>query len=215
MVKEYFPLICLVFSIAGCESGASIFDTNLRLSIELKSLPETLIYGYSDPIPEYAINEHAWNIYFDINNDSKVNKGDIYFSLATQRHQNTSLSTISIDELNAYVYAIEFESPVVGYKLGKIDYQIVNNSIIFEVDSKKLDKLYNITNNTNIYIHTTYIDQKTQTVYYDYFPSKDTYTTSENDLDIPDLLNDFEKNAEVVDGYDIPHIDIYHVKFIP
>ncbi len=211
-IMKHTIITMVLLALISCSSSNSNEIPVTQASIELKSLPASITYAYSAPINGVGFSEYSWEIYFDLNNDSVINKGDAYVSLQTYRWDDTPLTTINVSDIQARLWAVEDGSTSLATIIDDISHLTNGNSITFQFDTSKYNLLAGLSNGTQIYVHTIYKVMDTGHLRHDYYPEKDTYTSGLDTSSLQDITNDFESNLGPVIGEDYPLIDIVGIR---
>ena len=207
---KIYILVIFIVLLQSCSSdnNASLTSgqTVVKATVNVTNLPDTFIYDL-DSAPN-ASAEYEWDVAFDINNDSIIGNGDVGFRISLVAFDATPQQTISRNNLTAYLIEYGDGTTFVSRTLDTISLESTNTSFTFSADINLETRLSAISTGTQINVKTIYRDQITGIYYYDYYPSKNTYTSGLDTSTLNDGTLDFETNIGPVTGVDYPLIDI-------
>lgn len=203
-------LVITLFSLVACGGGGSSSsgtnEAKVKSTINVTNLPDSFIYDLDTA--QNGTSEFEWRISFDINNDSIINEGDIFFGIRLAASDATPQSTINRSDMQAYLWVYGNGNPTISIRNTEINLTSTNTSFSFSAPVRLHDSLKSITNGTQVFVQTLYRDQSTGTYYYDYYPGKDAYTVGLDTSLLVDSTFDFETNISPVSDKDYPFIDI-------
>ena len=209
-------LVILIILLQACQNegkqNSENMEKEIRTTINFTELPNSFTYNL-DGAPNGGA-EYQWEILFDINNDRTISEGDISFRIDLTASDNTGQTTISRDNLTAYIWVYGDGVSYVSIRDVEIEYLSTDTSFTFIADSGKHEGISSISNGTQLYVNTIYRDRDSGVYYYDYYPEREVYSEGIDTSYIEDGIKDFENNLGPVSGKNYPLIDIEKISVV-
>jgi hypothetical protein len=219
-VKKILIIIGIILLAPGCDDSAppcQCDDTTppppretIKATIFLTNLPNEFVYDselYTKP------TSYSWVISFDINNDSVINEGDIGFMSGVYLAKNSEATVFKREQLEADLFKyVNYPTGGTAYieSITKIEIESTEKSLTFIAPIGLHESLGAISSGTQIYVFTQHRDAaNTGALFWDYYPSRRTYSIGLDTGWLIDEKLDFEiQPFGPVSGVEFPPIDI-------
>lgn len=144
----------------GCVNDAAV--TQMELSIELSYLPPYI--GINRDAQQSGRVEYQYGVHFDINQNDKVDAGDVAIQLLHFKNNQSEAEDISLADLGANIWSFLPRQQSAGYLtqssssgLAMVQLNQTDNKLQFTVDMSRHSLLAYVNDNTPFFIY-SYID---------------------------------------------------------
>jgi len=179
-----FSFILLIVGCGGGGGGDSSNESDTQTYVKatinvvnnlgLTSIPSVLTHGSNNTLNDIPIFQ--WRISFDINNDSIINEGDIFFEVRVEAIAGSTSTAVNRNDLVGYLWEYGNGTNYYAIRRDEIELNSTDFSHTFRAPVSLHPSLSSISNGTQVFVQTTYHDNAAPAYYFDYYPSKDTYT---------------------------------------
>jgi len=142
------------------EMTVKVTDTTITVTITVADLPDQFTYNQARP----GQLEYSWQIFFDIDNNSKKSADDLLLDLVHVRKPKTQEAQGALLEFAKPSFHIIEEAHGTGFHSGRflgeenINATVSEHTITFSVDKSSHVKLNKITSSTKVRFEAQYID---------------------------------------------------------
>ncbi|WP_144394510.1 hypothetical protein [Pleionea sediminis] len=195
-------IVGLILVLSSCKSDSSDgseppiveegdFDV-IYVTVKLEGMPE--LFATTDTVNS---NKTELKIYFDINEDNVISKGDLTIDL------RPILFTTNGDyRLEANLTRVYLQDDIDEILEKGLQFEVADNEITFIVGKAWSEQLEYFSSNTQLSAQIFYWDEN-DVQSSDYLPAYRRFTQVNNNLIIKDDLRDYEGNASIIDIQEI------------